>query len=67
MYQIHDYLINVKTDHKILVSSTKCGILKQIRRYCTINQFNIYNPFYVYKRNIQQTLHLNKNAYMDYN
>ena len=67
VYQIHDYLLNNKTDNKILVSSTKRGILKQIRKYCTITTFNIHNSFYVYKRTIQQTLHLNKDAYMDYN
>ena len=67
MYQIHDYLLNNKTDNKILVSIAKRCILKQIRKYCISTTFNIYNPFDVYERTIQQTLHLNKNAYMDYN
>ena len=67
VYQIHYYLLSTKTENKILVSSAKCGILKQIRRYCTSNTFNIYNPFCVYKRTIQQTLHLNKDTYVHYN
>ena len=64
---IHDYLLYNNTDNKMLVSSAKRGILKQIRRYCTSTTFNIYNPFYVCKRTVQQALHLNKNAYVDNN
>ena len=40
MYQKNDYLLHNKTDNKILVSSRKHGVLRQIRRYCTSNTFN---------------------------
>ena len=66
MYQIHDYLLNDKIDSKILVSAGKRGVLRKIKQYCTRYVFIQYNQFYLYRKTIQVTLHLNKNAYMDY-
>ena len=64
MFKIHKYLLNNKTDNKILVSVRKRGILKQIRHFCIKNNF--YNNFYIYKRTINETLHLNKDAFIEY-
>ena len=64
MFQIHKYLTNNITDNKILVSANKRGLLRNMKYYC-LHRYkeNEYN--FIYKRTIQQTLELNKNAYMD--
>ena len=40
-------------------------VLKNIKHYC-LHRYNENEYTFIYKRTIQQTLHLNKDAYMDY-
>ena len=68
MYDIHTYLMNDKTNNKISMSIYKRSILKHIQNYCVHYYPNINMNYFIHKKEIKETLNLNKNTndYVDY-